>query len=207
MRRDAFTLIELLIVIGILVGIVGATLLSLTDFRRESELRAVADRLESIGALARAEALRHGEPVELILRASTDSRSGTPRPMRVLTRRLDPVGSASDEAGGRDASRVSPARARTELPKWLSVADEVRGQPIRARGESADHRLAVFMADGSALGGQSVTLEDGRSGARVTIEIDALTGGCAATIDWNPKPDDGLDEDDDSAQPAPERAS
>lgn len=207
MRRDAFTLIELLIVVGILVGIVGVAMLSLTDFRRESELRAVADRMEAVGALARAEALRRGEPVELILREPGAAGSESARAMRLLTRHLDPIGSASEESDGRDASRVSSARARTELPKWLSVADEVRGQPVRARGESADHRLAVFMADGSALGGRLVMLEDARSGARVTIEIDALTGGCAATIDWNPEPGDELDEDDNSARPVPERVS
>jgi len=196
MRRDAFTLIELLIVIGILVGIVGVALLSLTDFRREAEFRAVADRMESVGELARAEALRYGHPVELILRDSSDARTGAMRPMRVLTRRLDPVRTASSTDETRD-QEITPTRARTELPKWITIAsDEELGESAPA-GRSigtTDTRLAVFMTDGTALSVESVTLEDTRSGARMTMTIDGLTGVCRSSIDWSPSRTDELDE-------------
>lgn len=194
MRRDAFTLIELLIVVGILVGIVGVAMLSLTDFRRESELRAVADRIEAIGALARAEALRHGEPVELILQEPPALRTGAVGSMRVLTKRLNPVQAASEEASrGQDQPAV---RARTELPKWLSVAPDGDDRPAaRALSERAVHRLAVFMPDGSALGARGITLRDERSGARLSFKVESLTGESSASIDWNPELSEEIDAD------------
>ncbi|MCA9281592.1 MAG: prepilin-type N-terminal cleavage/methylation domain-containing protein [Phycisphaeraceae bacterium] len=191
MRRDAFTLIELLIVLGILVGIVGVAMLSLADFRREAEFRAVADRMESVGELARAEALRHGQPVELILRDASDARTGATRPMRVVTRRLDPVRTASSTDASGDAD-PAPAQPRTELPRWIAMASEsdTDGRPGAARAAgSPDTRLAVFLSDGSALGVRSVSLEDTRSGARMTMTIDEMTGVCRCSIDWNPSPE------------------
>lgn len=180
MRRSAFTLIEMLVVIGILVGVIGVAMLSLTDFRRESELRAIADRLESVCEMARAEALRHGRPVEIILREP--ARAGS---LRMLTRRLDP---AAEAQSAENAALAPPpaARVRTELPSWL-VIDEQDAEPRRdgGSGEAADTRLAVFLPDGSALGAAETAFRDSRASARVTLTIDGLTGVAATAIDWN----------------------
>lgn len=186
MRRSAFTLIEMLVVIGILVGVVGVAMLSLTDFRRESELRAIADRLESVCEMARAEALRHGQPVEVMLREP--ARAGA---LRMLTRRLDPAA----EAGSAENAELAPpatARVRTELPSWLVIDDpdaEARRDGGEGGGggwgEAADTRLAVFLPDGSALGAAETAFRDSRASARVTLTIDELTGVAATAIDWN----------------------
>lgn len=179
MRRSAFTLIELIVVVGILVGIAGVALLSLSDFRRESELRAVADRLEAVGALARGEALRHGRAVELLIREPDAKASGGA--VRVMTRTLDPVRRAGSD---RDAAEEMPAaRPRTEFPAWLRVEHE-EGAAV-----GGDRRLAVFLPDGSAVGAGmegGVALRDSRDGARLTIRVDALTGACEAAINLNP---------------------
>lgn len=204
MRRNAFTLIELLVVVGIIVGIVGVAMLSLTDFRRESELRAAADRLESVAELARAEALRTGKPIELILRLPvTVAPGGATRSARLLTRALDPVGSAGAESTGADPEPAR-ARTRTELPRWLILApDPGQAAPVPARSEGYEVRMAVFLPDGSALSAEPLRLEDRRSGARLTCSIDALTGSCAAAIDWNPAPAEDGAEDTPAREAAP----
>ncbi len=180
MRRSAFTLIEMLVVIGILVGVIGVAMLSLTDFRRESELRAIADRLESVCEMARAEALRHGRPVEIILREP--ARAGS---LRLLTRRLDP---AAESRSTEDAlaPEPEPARTRTELPSWL-IIDESDADTRRddGGGEAAETRLAVFLPDGSALGAAETAFRDSRASARVRLTIDGLTGVASTAIDWN----------------------
>jgi len=102
-QRRGFTLIEIMIVVGIMALVLAMGMPSIIQTMRKDPLRkAVSDILDSC-AHARAQAILHGVPHELVLRAADGQLTVRP----VATNAVDQTATEPDVAG--QAGRGSPS--------------------------------------------------------------------------------------------------
>ncbi|MFM9994421.1 MAG: Tfp pilus assembly protein FimT/FimU [Phycisphaerales bacterium] len=192
MNRRGFSLIELLIVLGVMVALGAVAAVELGGASDEARLDAAIRRTRTAFALARAEAQRAGGPLALVARAG---RHGT----RLEIEPFDPAAddrasnAAGGETGGAARTNGAPRRPRViaELPERVTVSDRppepaamlvstprVEGaavapttpaSPARPSATPEGLRLAVMLPDGTCwVSGPRYVIGPGSRVARIT---------------------------------------
>lgn len=155
MRRRGFSMIELLIVVGVVVALGAVVSASLLGWGADARFQEASRRVESALVIARADALREGRALAIM------ARSDRGRVALVLeTFEPERVGS---EAGAR------PSRRLVVLPDGVRVVDRLESQDgagtAAARADAAVQegaevsvRLCVMLPDGGAWASAPVYL-------------------------------------------------
>lgn len=185
----AFTLIEVVIALGLVLLLGGLALPTLIGLTSGASLSESESRVESVAAICRAEAMRRGQVIELAARENADGVTV------LLGRRADsaPVSGAGDAPDGDGAaSDPWPAFLVEELPRGCAVIEDVaerestgraedggRAGPGAEDGGSAAPRkevlIAAFLPSGAAAvrGATKLRAKDGRE---ASIGVNSWTG-------------------------------
>jgi prepilin-type N-terminal cleavage/methylation domain-containing protein len=202
-----FTLLELLIAIGLMLALAAVVIPITISGSAEREFETSLDRIAAQALLARSQALRAGRAIELVC-VSQQQRTLEARWFDPATAFVDPVGPVDRSGGGAGAAepaRIGESWARLELPGGLSWSDRPPGATENAAEDEAARdrddaavpgsiRLAVFLPDGSAILRRTTWLNDGEGrGASIAIDpfsaeavIERVTGGKAAAAPDEP---------------------
>ncbi|HZW10972.1 MAG TPA: hypothetical protein VFF69_13805 [Phycisphaerales bacterium] len=193
MRRGAFTLLEIMIVVALVVAISAVALPSLASRVAGAQIGHAERSLHAAAALVQAEAMARGAPVSLVaervgdewaLYAEPGGESGPPSdpgdapapPAEGLSSRIElarfgevQLSGALPEAdeASPDAPPVETPDALTEPRLPLNVGDEAPG-PER-------HEIAVFFPDGGCRPARPTYIVSGQ-GDRRAVYLRPLTG-------------------------------
>lgn len=194
----AFTLIEVVIALGLVLLLAGLALPTLIGLTSGAALREGESCVESVAAICRAEAMRRGQVIELAARENADGVTV------LLGRRADsaPVSGAGDAPDGdAAASDPWPAFLVEELPRGCAVIEDVAERESTGRAEdggpaapggSATPRKAVliaaFLPSGAAAvkGATKLHAKDRRE---ASIGVNGWTGAVRVTP-IAPKPEE-----------------
>lgn len=203
--RGGFTVLELLVVLGLVLALFGLTLPFLIDGLDRRRASTARDQVAAMVSRARSAARSEGIAVELVwieAQARLEARRFEPSPAGFAEESSDPwSGSESSD----DRQRLLGAWARLELDDGIRcvpvvAAPEPPRSPIDGAGDFlddlamiedagdawlADTRLVVILPDGVAI--RLVPFMVGEPGRELECGIDPLT----ARVDWNAP---GLDE-------------
>ncbi|MEO1130245.1 MAG: GspH/FimT family pseudopilin [Planctomycetota bacterium] len=173
--RVGFTLVEILVTVGLLALIAALASPMLLAGRAERRFAASIEQVESLAALVRTEAMQSGVPIEVF--ADVDDTGA----WRVRTQALAGV---ADEQAVADADAPG-ARTRMTLPPGVrfGTPQEAEGDlvlspagPISIEGERSERFvLVVCLPDGGAAPGESVALLD-IEGRRAAVSVASWTG-------------------------------
>jgi len=205
MRRQAFTLIEVVIAMVLIAGVLALVAPVLADRLAEQSFDAAMERLRAHLLLGRAEAMSRGQSVAVLY---------LPESSTLEFALFEPAARAAGDSGSRRESRAREPDPWTsehdddsaERPEWfepwmrldfsgLTVVEEVRsltGDVADAEPMSADQwterpefnsviadnrvvRVAVFLRDGSSLLAREVFLSDD-DGRVARVAINPWTG-------------------------------
>lgn len=196
MDRRGFSVIELLVVLGVLVAVGAVVTADLAGRTADARLAEASRRVESAFVLARAEAQRAGRAMNLLARAEG-------RTARLVLAAFDADGESIDGSGdgGRAAPRATPPpseRLLVVLPAGVLVTsgeassaggaglDAASGRPTEPRpgddagaasvaGASEPVRLAVMLPDGTCRAEPSCRLV-GPGPRRAGVTVSRWTG-------------------------------
>ncbi|MBL0926115.1 MAG: prepilin-type N-terminal cleavage/methylation domain-containing protein [Phycisphaerales bacterium] len=164
--RSAFTLVEILVAIGIVAALVVLATPALISSSGERRLRAAADQVSAALADARARAMRDDRAYAVVAAPSADGR-------RLVLRALDARSAEADHAG----RELLVLGDEFSLTAGAATDESATGAPDGARrsSDSAAVPILTFLPDGTAIGPPSLDLTDSRS-RRATLALNRLTG-------------------------------
>lgn len=194
MNRRGFTLLELLIVIGLVLGLGALVWPAMTKFQQERIFDSTVEIVRDQLMLARAHAQATGKPVEVIYLS---------QPPRVEARMFDPILRAMQENDDLESLNLSDEQledsviaepwAYRHLPSKVHISNKPQqnndGDDLYEFSDFSEDdfldfdqdpqpriiRLAIFLSDGSALLGNPfwIVNSDGRQGR---IAVNPWTG-------------------------------
>lgn len=196
MRKRGFTLMELLVVLGIVLALASVVVPVAVTWSRASHLESAGSQLEATLIMARADAQRHSSPVRVLARMTpsgevelvsesvslTDESSVFQDDGAVAPTSASGAPSKDQGESSVDASKVSSV---SMLPKGVSVSQSLPSDSPAASGESeasdssqrSERRegdwmlLAVFLPDGEVVRPGPRYLVDGQGkAAQVCVE-------------------------------------
>jgi hypothetical protein len=171
-RTRGLTLIEILIVIGLLLGLAALSLPTVVQQLDDRAFTAGGDVIQRHLAMARAHAKRTGNPVEVVYQI----------PDRRMVARSFDVTMQDEEEAPVDPPLITSWSVR-ELPGRIMLTDqpplegaEENELTFESQVQTAPRlRVAVFLGDGSALIGQPLWLRD-LDGRQARIRLNPFTG-------------------------------
>lgn len=172
MRRGAFTLLELLIVLTLVVVLVSTTIITLRAPLSAQRLRSGSDVLRTTLGRARNQAIRHGSPYAVVLQAESDTLSVVP---------WSPSG----------VSEVTAADETISLPQGILV-HEISVATLAPDGAAAATELqqVLFYPDGTSMDA-NITLRNENAEA-ISVQLHGITCSCSlgsiSTIELNSSP-------------------
>lgn len=132
-RRFAFTLVEIMVVIGILGMVMAMGLPSFLNTIRKDPLRqAVADIVEGCSK-ARAQAILAGETAELVIEAGTGQIFVPPWRTKSETDGSDPKASAPQELASRQQFQAQMDRDIAVTLLYVNLKDRMEAEQARVR--------------------------------------------------------------------------
>ncbi|MDA0657837.1 MAG: GspH/FimT family pseudopilin [Planctomycetota bacterium] len=159
MRRSAFTLLELLIVVALVVVLVSATIITLRAPLSAQRLRTGCDVLRTTLANARNHAIRHRRAYAVAVQADSDSLSVAP---------WSPIGPTQDTAGVETISLPEGIVVHQLSVPTLTLNDAVGATELQQ---------ILFYPDGTSMDA-SVTLRNENSEG-IRIQLHGITCSCS----------------------------
>ena len=190
MRRPGFTILELVIALGVIALLGGLAAPALYSRLGDSRLEAAARDVAAVVAAVRADAVREGRALEL--RAERDGAG-----VRLVSAPLE-----EGPIAGEDGAAPEPVRTlRFELPAGVDVSDSlpdgVEASPPLAPAEVAAPRdvvIGVLMPDGSAWSSTVTYLALAHEPTRaLEVKLNSWTGVALVTEVPNALPGDGAE--------------
>jgi type II secretory pathway pseudopilin PulG len=129
--RNAFTLLELLLVTTLVLSLAGALVFSFSSLMRGAQLEEGAGRIETLVRFARAQAANTGRKVQLVFEADKNSASNAPLADMRLTWESDPLGRPGRFEDMSDASWQAQG-----IRDLVQVEDVQLGDPCKAHGRA-----------------------------------------------------------------------
>jgi Tfp pilus assembly protein FimT len=184
LKKRAFSLLEMLVVLGLLILLAALVVPTLAGFSESAEFRETCDQLSSAVSVCRSEAQRRGTPMELVARKESDGRvSIVGRPARLDDNTKESGGSTGQVLlvlpQGYSIDHDSGTSVESSgSPTASDNSDSQPGETRTAAAASEDDGpkpLIVFWANGGASKGSGLYLH-GKGGRVVGAEINSFTG-------------------------------
>jgi type IV fimbrial biogenesis protein FimT len=205
--RRAFTLVELMVAIAVLIVIAALVLPSMDTISESSKFRSACDQLSSAASVCRAEAKRTGKPVAVVATMNEDGRQ------TIVSVPLGDVAQLDEDSTVEVDSRVlmvMPAgvsvRAREKGASTKLAAGQAE-DPISVEVEEQDaettQSLIIYWADGGATASAPMVVT-GPGGRTAGAKVNSWTG--ALSISSEPEPEVAAAEPEDEGEDVAEAA-
>jgi Tfp pilus assembly protein FimT len=160
----AFTLVELMVAIAVLIVIAALVLPSLDSLSESSRFKNACDQLSSAASVCRAEAKRTGKPVAVV---ATMNEDGSQSIMSV------PLGEVAHLAElEEDTSVEVDSRVLMVMPKGVSIkADSQQAKSGREEGEREEAALNIEAADAETTQSLIIYWADGGATASAPMVV------------------------------------
>ncbi len=202
--RRAFTLVELMVAIAVLIVIAALVLPSMDSISESSKFRSACDQLSSAASVCRAEAKRTGKPVAV---AATINEEGRQTIVSV------PLGDVAllEE----DATIEVDSRVLMVMPAGVSIRAKDKAVAARAEAEApitvgvdaqdaeTTQSLIIYWADGGATASAPMVVT-GPGGRSAGAKVNSWTG--ALSISSEPDPEVAAAEPEDEGEEVAEVA-
>jgi prepilin-type N-terminal cleavage/methylation domain-containing protein len=202
--RRAFTLVELMVAIAVLIVIAALVLPSMDSISESSKFRSACDQLSSAASVCRAEAKRTGKPVAVVATMNEDGRQ------TIVSVPLGDVALLEE-----DATIEVDSRVLMVMPAGVSIRAREKGAsaaadaaaPISVGVDKQDaettQSLIIYWADGGATASAPMVVT-GPGGRSAGAKVNSWTG--ALSISSEPDPEVAAAEPEDEGEDVAEVA-
>lgn len=181
----AFTLIELMVSIAVLIVIAALVLPSIDSLSESSRFRSACDQLSTVASVCRAEAKRTGKPVAVVATMNEDGRQ------TIVSVPLGDVAQLEE-----DTTIEVDSRVLMVMPAGVSIrakdsrAAERSSDPVTVAVDEQDQEttqsLIIYWADGGATASTPMVVT-GPGGRTAGAKVNSWTG--ALSISDDPEPE------------------